>query len=241
MYTLCPRCRTIHPLDARTLAQAGGSVRCGQCGLAFDALKQLFDERPDGRAAPPLQAAARPSPPVLGAGEASAAAAEAGVELPPLPRGRRWPWRLVAVVLVVATLLNAAWVFRERIAARPEVRDWLAEHGVPGFQADGPFRDPERIHLVSRDFHAHPSRPGVLVLSATFVNLATRPQPLPELEVTLTDADNRLLASRRFTPIEYVLPGSDPQAALQPGVHTPILLEFVDPGEHAVGFELTFH
>jgi hypothetical protein len=80
-----------------------------------------------------------------------------------------------------------------------------------------------------------------LVLSATIVNLAREAQDLPTLAVTLMDADNRLLATREFAPVEYVLPGADPTRQLKPNVHTPILLEFLDPGEHAVGFELAFY
>jgi hypothetical protein len=80
----------------------------------------------------------------------------------------------------------------------------------------------------------------MLVLSATFVNLATRTQRYPMLSVTLLDADNRPLARRVFEPREYLLTGVDPDDRMKPGVRTPLLLEFVDPGEQAVGFELVF-
>ena len=239
MFTLCPRCKSIHPLPARLLAQAGGQVRCGQCGKAFDALQHLYDERPGGSPRMESAQADAGTPPVLGAAETSVMAATTLV-LQPLKRPARWPWRVLVVLLLLATTANIAWTFRDSLAQRPELRQWLDDRGVPGFEARGPFRDPERIHLVSRDFHAHPTRPGVLVLSATFVNLADRPQPLPALAVALMDADNRTLATREFAPADYVLPGTDPGSLLQPNVHTPILLEFVDPGEHAVGFELSF-
>lgn len=240
MFTLCPRCKTIHALNARLLSQAGGQVRCGQCGLGFNALERLSDERPDGALVAPA-AVATSSPPVLGAPRSKHGdSPSATIDLPPLPPPRRWPWRVLAVVLVLVTLGNLAWTFRVQLAEQPQVRDLLARFELPGVEPREPFRDPERIHLVSRDFHAHPSRPGVLVLSATIVNLAREAQELPVLSVTLLDADNRLLAAREFEPAEYVVPGADPAAWLQPNVHTPILLEFVDPGEHAVGFELAF-
>ena len=58
--------------------------------------------------------------------------------------------------------------------------------------------------LVARDLHAHPTRPGVLVLSATFVNLADRAQPYPVVAVTLLDPDNAPLVARAFDPDEYL-------------------------------------
>lgn len=220
---------------------AGGQVRCGQCGRAFDALQHLHDEPPHGGASDAPAPGGTASPPVLGAPQAPAVLPATTLALDPAPRRGHWPWRVLLVLLLLGTSLHLAWTFRETLLDRPGVRAWLVEHGVPGFESRGPFRDTERLHLVSRDFHAHPTRPGVLVLSATFVNLASQAQPFPVLEVTLMDADHRLLAKREFSPAEYVLPGTDPNAQLPPNVHTPILLEFVDPGEHAVGFELAFH
>jgi hypothetical protein len=200
----------------------------------------LFDQPTEG---PPREAhvtSGSAQPPVLGAAREPKRDAATSINLPALPQRNRWPWRIVLALVLLATGLNLAWIFRDQLPQDSALRTWLVEKGVPGFEQRGPFRDPERIHLVSRDFHAHPTRPGVLVLSATFINLADRPQPFPTMIVTLLDTDQRLLATREFAPTEYTLPGADPGALLQPNVHTPILLEFVDPGEHAVGFELTF-
>ena len=241
MFTLCPRCKTVHAMSARLLSQAGGQVRCGQCGLGFSALERLYDTLPDGGATSSASAGGSSAPPVLGAPRPNTGDSPSDtIELLPLPPPRRWPWRVLAVVLVLVTAGNLAWTFRHQLAEQPQIRDLLARFDMPGIEPREPYRDPERIHLVSRDFHAHPSRPDVLVLSATIVNLAREAQQLPVLSITLMDADNRLLAAREFQPAEYVVPGTDPSFPLQPNVHTPILLEFVDPGEHAVGFELAF-
>lgn len=46
MYTQCPQCETLFRINAVQLAQARGTVRCGVCGHAFDALESL-SERPE--------------------------------------------------------------------------------------------------------------------------------------------------------------------------------------------------
>lgn len=43
MYSQCPECQTRFRVTAAALRAAHGTVRCGQCGIAFDALPQLSD------------------------------------------------------------------------------------------------------------------------------------------------------------------------------------------------------
>lgn len=61
MYTQCPDCQTRFRLTADALRAAHGTVRCGRCGSAFDALVSLSDTlpRPEPELAPlPLLLAA---------------------------------------------------------------------------------------------------------------------------------------------------------------------------------------
>ena len=88
--------------------------------------------------------------------------------------------------------------------------------------------------------HTHPTRSGILVLSLTFVNLATRNQEFPVLEVTLMDAANQAVAQRQLQPSDYLRAGANTQAGLATDVFLPVLLELGDPGEQAVGFEIRF-
>lgn len=46
LFTQCPQCQTVFPLDIATLCQARGQVRCGRCGAVFAALDALSGERP---------------------------------------------------------------------------------------------------------------------------------------------------------------------------------------------------
>jgi predicted Zn finger-like uncharacterized protein len=46
MYSQCPDCQTRFRVTAETLRAAHGTVRCGRCGSAFDALERLSDMIP---------------------------------------------------------------------------------------------------------------------------------------------------------------------------------------------------
>jgi len=65
MYTQCPDCQTRFRVTAEMLRAARGTVRCGRCGSAFDALERLSDAIPPPgpatRAAPTSAAADEPA------------------------------------------------------------------------------------------------------------------------------------------------------------------------------------
>ena len=62
MYTQCPECEVAFRVTADVLKQAAGKVRCGGCGVAFNALAHLSEEMPDNAATelPPGEAATPP-------------------------------------------------------------------------------------------------------------------------------------------------------------------------------------
>lgn len=257
MYTRCPQCKTVHVLKASNLAQARGLVQCGPCGRTFSALSFLFDDWPAGEPCRPESGPGvtlpilEPAPAEVAPADEPASRADTPATAPPVdtdsdkaepPPGNRQTlaWRAAAVLLTLATVVNVAWTFREPLLDNPRVSAWFNKTKETQADEHGLLRDPQKIQLVSRDMHTHPTRSGILVLSLTFVNLAQRSQEFPELEVTLTDASNQPVARRRLQPAEYLRPGADIGAGLATDVYLPVLLELGDPGEQAVGFEIRF-
>ena len=53
MYTQCPECNAVYRVTSAHLRPAGGEVRCGECGVRFDALDHLSDTYPKKAAAAP--------------------------------------------------------------------------------------------------------------------------------------------------------------------------------------------
>ena len=67
MYSQCPDCQTRFRVTAEMLRAARGTVRCGRCGSAFDALERLSDTiPPSGRGSSAEATAASATDPELG-------------------------------------------------------------------------------------------------------------------------------------------------------------------------------
>lgn len=246
MFTRCPKCKTVHPLSAQVLSHARGEVTCGQCGKAFSALSFLFDGFPSGKAhAPATDKNAKP--PIIGKvtntnkknAAIEAETAEQSDQQTTL-KPHRLAWGLATAILVLLTIANLGWTFREPLQSIPTVGAWLKDNGWLDVELEGLLKDPGQIQLISRDMHSHPTRTGILVLSLTFVNLAQRTQIFPVLEITLLDGSNQPIAQRSFQPTDYLRAGADTESGLATDVFLPVLLELGDPGEQAVGFEIQF-
>jgi predicted Zn finger-like uncharacterized protein len=239
MYTRCPECQSIHVLNASLLAHARGSVKCGRCGRKFDALESLFDEWPDPADTPP-PAGTRYRPQVLGSEEDLPEPFGPASRLPPRKPGTGPAWVLILLLLTLATLTHLAWTFRSDLLRQPQVEAVLAHWDLVDPRSTTSFRDTGQVQLLSRDVHSHPTRAGMLVLSATFVNRAAQAQAWPELELTLIDMSGKPVARRRFSAGEYLPGHTTGTPLLGPEVHVPVLLEFASPGEQATGFEIAF-
>jgi len=253
VYTRCPGCHTVHPVNAALLSAGGGRYRCGKCNKVSNAVESLFDQWPQAgaRAVPPGDI------PVLGlsldlegAARSRSAPADAGFDDPEdrieVSGGTRSRWlvRSVWIVGAIVVLAVTAWQWTEfqggPLLERPQVQAALVRLGLQSPPPAKPFRDLDQIHVVSRVLSSHPQRSGQLRLSATIVNRATRKQPYPDIEVTLLDASGRSLLQKRFVPADYLDPGSAPGASMVPHAYLPLAVDLEDPGPRAVGFELEF-
>lgn len=67
----------------------------------------------------------------------------------------------------------------------------------------GGGRAPDKIKTISRKVFVHPSEPDALIITASIRNDADTAQPFPYLETQLLDANNNVIALRRFKPQEY--------------------------------------
>jgi len=87
---------------------------------------------------------------------------------------------------------------------------------------------------------SHPKFKNALSVDVLFMNHAPYEQAFPKLELTFTDANNKVVAHRLFAPREY-LAGEASGLTLMP-VETPIhiALEIQDPGPQANNYQVRF-
>jgi hypothetical protein len=99
------------------------------------------------------------------------------------------------------------------------------------------WREPRAFRVIERDITLR--TPGVLRVSARIRNDARWAQPWPALQLTLSDANGRDVATRVFTPREY-LGGEPTQSELGSGHSAALSMEIVEPGPQAVAFTFDF-
>ena len=252
VFTRCPACHTVHPVNAALLTQGRGKYRCSKCNKVAFALLALFDDWPEAGQKP----ASIGDIPTLGQNldlkkaEQSRLNPEADdqengepEDAPSAATGKPWLrllWVSAAIVLVVIVLFQWAEFNGKPLLEQSLIQDALIQTGLKEPPPREVFRDTNLIHLVSRQLSSHPTRPDTLQLSATIVNRAPRSQPYPGLEVILLDAGGNTLASHEFAPEDYLAGGKRARPGMSPQAYLPLVLDLPDPGEQAVGFELDF-
>ena len=100
--------------------------------------------------------------------------------------------------------------------------------------------DVSQIKLLSRDVRSHPTQPNALLISAAFVNQAPFDQPYPNILITLYDLGGNVVASRRFTPQEYLEQMYNRFLLMESGTPVHVTLAVLDPGKDAINFEFSF-
>ena len=118
-------------------------------------------------------------------------------------------------LLIVALLAQALFEYRDALAANaPASRPLLsAACALFGCTIEPP-RDAGALSIDASDLQADPAHRGLLLLSATLRNRSTHAIAFPYLELTLTDASDRIVARRAFAPAEYAGGAADPHRGI---------------------------
>ncbi len=154
------------------------------------------------------------------------------------PRAAGWQWALL-IALSLTLALQVLLADRARLAAdaawRPLISPLCAALGcsIP------PWHQPDALTMLSRDVSPIAGRAGGLNVQATFRNDARWAQAWPVLQLSLSDADGRVLGSRAFTPREY-LGATAAQTELAPGQSAHIALQLHEPNPNVVAFTFDF-
>lgn len=149
-------------------------------------------------------------------------------------------WGSGILLLLAGLALQYLYYHRMTLAENPGLRPVLAQMcQLTGCQLP-PRRDLANIELGKHLVQFHPRYEDSLLITATLVNHADFTQPFPIVEVVMTDLEQRVIARRRFLPDDYLVTELTAQG-LPPGTEVPLMLEVVDPGKKAVGFEFNFY
>ncbi len=126
-----------------------------------------------------------------------------------------WLWIVGSLLLLIVLLAQAAYFFRVELAAnQPGLKPALNSY-CSLLQCNVPLpHKADLMSIESSELEADPAQASVITLNALLRNHASYSQAYPDLELTLTDAQDKPLARRTFRPVEYLKPGEDEKEGL---------------------------
>lgn len=260
-YVRCGRCEEVFNALARLSEDLATAARERDATTAAEhaatpspAAPVPSEEQPDARAELTGEAASAAGPEATPVDEEPAPKpgdAPAVEELPAVLRepqtGPGVPTRSVvlwglAMVLLACTLAVQIGHFRanELVQRYPGLQPQLAQLcGITGCEIAWPRR-PDRVRILDRELISHPAHTSAILVRATLLSDAPFVQSYPLMRLNLTDREGRIVASRDFTPREYLGGDADAGTGMAPGKPVYTKLEIVDPGPDAVGFLFEF-
>jgi len=154
------------------------------------------------------------------------------------PRTAKWQWAVLAL-LSLLLVLQVLVADRARLAADENWRPLITKLcGVLGCDVPA-WHQPGAFAMLSRDVRPIIGTPGGLQVQATFRNDAAWAQDWPLLQLSLSDADGRVVGTRAFTPAEY-LGKSAAQTGLAPGQSAQVAVQLYEPNPGVVAFSFDF-
>lgn len=253
MFTSCPGCHRQYRIRAGQLTAARGTVRCGYCGRQFSAVERLSDKPlPLHKPAPEKvirQTETRPDPAVVETAD-EFILEEPRFDIPeilradeaaPVSKKTRILWSLGIFVLLAVAAIQIAWFNRDNLLGQyPDLRPW-AEKICEKLQCEviRVYKTSE-IKLLNRDVRLHPHYSDTLLVNATMANYSANTQPYPSIQFSLFDTNGKMIASRQFTPSEYLDNSITMNKGMFPNQPVHFVLEVTGPADGAVSFEFRF-
>lgn len=151
----------------------------------------------------------------------------------------RWQWLVVAVLALLLTV-QILVADRARLAADASTRPLVSGLCAVLRCSLPAWHEPSAYAMLSREIRPVPGLPGVLQVQASFRNEARWAQAWPALNLALSDADGRVIGRRTLQPAEYLGPGADPLARLEPGQSAQVSFRLREPAAGTVAFSFEF-
>ncbi|NJC44346.1 UNVERIFIED_ORG: hypothetical protein FHT06_001585 [Xanthomonas campestris] len=238
---------TVHPRGVAA-ADVAGTARQREHGTASAPASDL--------AAPPAPGTAPDTDAEPGGNDADAAGAAAPAQFQPLPAqaapafarrglgrprlrasGRQWA---LLVGLVGLLALQIVIADRAQLAADARWRPLVSAACTVARCTLPAWREPGALTLLNREVRPLPGVPGVLQIQASFRNEARWAQAWPWLQLSLSDADGRVIGTRVLAPQEYLGQPPAAQDTLAPGQAVQVAFRVREPAASTAAFSFDF-
>ena len=249
LVTRCPNCTSVFKVTPQHLQMQEGNVRCGHCLQIFNSFSDLATLQEEVDADKPLELsieseeAKRDTQNEVLAAEVLDTTKAGGqdsytFDAIQLPRVSR-VWGLINICILVILVGQAIYLYRAELSIfSPSVRPYLEQYceilncKIPILQQT------KLLSIESSDMQKEAAQEGVATLIVMIRNQATFPQLFPSLELTLTDTKDKALASRIFSPGEYLKKNGQLLDSIGPDKEISVTLK-IDSGDlNAAGYRL---
>jgi len=123
----------------------------------------------------------------------------------PAGKSRRWMLAIGSTLLLGLAIMQSVYFLRNQIAMHyPATKPYLLNFCQ---QLTCTISLPKQIEFIvidDSDMQEDEQHPGVMLLSSNLINKSTYNQAYPNLELTLTDTNDKPLLRRIFKPAEYL-------------------------------------
>jgi len=255
--THCPACQTQFVVTEEQLNQHNGTVRCGHCLHVFNATEHLVgaDSVIENNSAITESAvieavaeeaiAADITPIAEFANEAQLIEtkynddenlADTAKSPPKISAALLW---LLVALLVLTAAAQSLYFLRHQIAIYyPNAKPLLVQAcKFIGCRVDLPQKI-ELIVIDDSDIQEDADHIGLMRVSSTIINQASFNQAYPNLELTLTDVEDKPKLRRIFKPIAYLPASSNIDIGLAPGEEVKVKLAITTQGVTVAGYRV---
>lgn len=252
METSCPRCSSHYRITDNQLQAALGRVKCGQCGMIFNALQSLksFDgEKPTGYQPSPTASnedsdqvtdiEIRAEPKVTES-ELSLHEAMYGHKRNSLAHFSPFLLFVGILILIVVGIAQAVYYQRFQLIDKPRFQKQVLSLCELVPCGESQFSSIRQIKLLERNVFTHPVTSNALMVTGSFINQAPFTQKLPRMLVSLFDIKGELIANRVFEPAEYLQEDKN-RTTMASNKSVQFRLEIIDPGTDALTYEFEFY
>ncbi|MFT5657681.1 MAG: putative Zn finger-like uncharacterized protein [Gammaproteobacteria bacterium] len=240
METSCRQCGARFRITDEQLKIALGKVRCGECGIMFNALSSLKSFEGDATSSPRLQPELHaPVTPQPTNSELSLHEAMYGERRNSFTQFSPLLWFIGILLLLVLGIAQTIYYQRYELIRNARYQQQIIQLCELVPCAESQFSSTRQIKLLERNVFTHPVKSNALMVTGSFVNEAPFTQKLPKLLVTLFDIQGNLIANRPFAPTEY-LQADQNLSSLDSNKPIQFRLEILDPGTEALTYEFEF-
>ena len=149
-------------------------------------------------------------------------------------------WSLAILILTACLFVEYTWFNRNELISHPQLSPLVSQLCNITDCNIMDLREPDEIEMTTRNIYTHPNVKNALMISGSLINHASFEQPYPDILIDFSDVRGEVIASRIFTPKDYLQIEVSSLKPMAPQVSVDFNMEIQDPGKQAITYEFSF-